>query len=95
VDPGELQGRVQALAMAQQAATRRAEVKKTQLQNKRNRDLQRIRRERDQQIQKVQNEYKLWATLLPPIPPLLLGLVIFAYRRMREREGISRTRTKY
>ncbi len=43
-------------------------------------------------IQQVQQQYKLAAVLLPPIPPLLLGLFVFTRRRLREREGISKAR---
>jgi ABC-2 type transport system permease protein len=56
--------------------------------------LDRIRRQRDQQIQQVQNEYKLRAALLPPIPPLLVGFVVWVRRRLREREGMSRSRMR-
>jgi hypothetical protein len=30
----------------------------------------------------------------PVIPPLLIGLIVFIRRRLREREGISRSRLK-
>jgi ABC-2 type transport system permease protein len=32
--------------------------------------------------------------VLPPIPPLLVGFIVFAKRRLREREGIAKTRMK-
>ena len=38
---------------------------------------------------KVQDCYKLWAVLLPPIPPLIVALVVFFNRRASEREGVS------
>ena len=53
-----------------------------------------IERERDQAVQKIQNDYKLRATLFPPILPLLVGLIVWARRRILEREGISRTRMR-
>jgi len=45
-------------------------------------------------VQQIQNDFKLWAALLPPIPPLLVGFVVWVRRRLREREGISRSRMK-
>jgi ABC-2 type transport system permease protein len=45
-------------------------------------------------VQRTQNKFKAWAILLPPIPPLLLGLVVFARRRVMEREGISKNRMR-
>jgi ABC-2 type transport system permease protein len=59
-----------------------------------NRQLAAIERKRDQDIQTIQNDYKIRATAIPPIPPLLVGLVVWTRRRIREREGISRTRMR-
>jgi len=53
-----------------------------------------VERERDRQIQRIQNDYKLQATIFPPILPLLVGLVVWARRRIREREGVSKTRMR-
>jgi ABC-2 type transport system permease protein len=44
------------------------------------------------EIQEIQRQFKLAAVIIPPIPPLLLGLFVFARRRLREREGISKAR---
>jgi ABC-2 type transport system permease protein len=38
--------------------------------------------------------YKLWAVILPPIPPLLVAFVVFMRRRLREREGVTRARLR-
>ena len=45
-------------------------------------------------LTEIQNEYKRWAVLLPPIPPLVLGLFVFIMRRIREREGVARERLR-
>lgn len=44
------------------------------------------------EIQEIQRQFKLAAVVLPPIPPLLVGLIVFTRRRLREREGISKAR---
>jgi ABC-2 type transport system permease protein len=44
------------------------------------------------EIQRIQRQFKLAAVVLPPIPPLLVGLIVFTRRRLREREGISKAR---
>ena len=80
--------------MQQEIENRRAEVEKERLRRERDKKLARIERSRDQDIQKIQNDYKIRATAIPPIPPLLVGLVVWARRRIREREGVSRTRMK-
>ena len=42
----------------------------------------------------MQIQYKLWAVLLPPIPPLLVAVVVFFTRRAREREGVAKSRLR-
>ncbi len=63
-----------------------------ELQNERNEKIREIRLSAELKIQEIQRRYKLAAVLLPPIPPLLLGLIVFTRRRLREREGISKAR---
>lgn len=43
-------------------------------------------------IQQTQRDFKLAAVIIPPIPPLLMGLIVWTRRRLREREGISKAR---
>ena len=43
-------------------------------------------------IQKIQQFFKLCAVVVPPIPPLVVGIIVFFRRRLREREGISKAR---
>jgi len=91
------------------AAKRRAEnQKQEQLVEERRRteaELARIERERrvmsrlikrDLQIEirSVQNDFKFWALVLPPLPPLAVGLLVLLSRLRREQEGVSRTRLK-
>ncbi|PHS02939.1 MAG: ABC transporter permease [Blastopirellula sp.] len=51
-----------------------------------------IQRDLDRQILKTQNGFKLMAVALPPIPPILIGLIVFIVRRLKEREGLSKDR---
>ncbi len=46
------------------------------------------------ELANIHRTYKLWAVLLPPIPPLLVGLAVFFQRRAKEREGVSRARLR-
>ena len=50
--------------------------------------------ERDQEVRAVQDRYKMYAILIPPIPPLLLALAVFFRRRELERQGVARERLK-
>jgi len=45
-------------------------------------------------VRQVQDQYKLWAILLPPIPPLVVAIIVFMTRRAREREGVARSRLR-
>ncbi len=54
--------------------------------------LRRIRLDAELKIQKTQRNFKLAAVVIPPIPPLLMGLIVWTRRRLLEREGISKAR---
>jgi ABC-2 type transport system permease protein len=47
-----------------------------------------IERQLNQDIISVQNFYKALAVCLPPIPPMLVGLIVFWKRRKRELVGV-------
>lgn len=90
----ELQQVMSDLAERRRAAEKKLEQENTRLQQRRDSDIEKTRRDFEQEIQGIQNQYKRWAVILPPIPPALVGLVVFARRRLREREGIARTRLR-
>ncbi|MEZ6086577.1 MAG: hypothetical protein R3C05_00770 [Pirellulaceae bacterium] len=54
--------------------------------------IQKERREADLTVRARQNRVKAAAVTLPCIPPLLIGVIVFASRRLRERENISKSR---
>lgn len=91
MDPLE---KVQRIKIAQEVGQRRLQAKIDRLEKKRDKEVQRIERELTLEIQRVQDSYKLWAVLLPPIPPLLVGLVVLFNRRAREREGVAKSRLR-
>lgn len=82
------------VAMAQQDGQRRLDAKLEQLKQQRDREITGIETKLALEIRRVQDQYKLWAVLLPPIPPLLVAFGVFLTRRAREREGVSRSRLK-
>ncbi len=87
------------LAAAQKLLTQQQQEQATKFQNRRE-ELEAERREKkrvieleaEQEIQETQRKFKLAAVVIPPIPPLLVGLIVFTRRRLREREGISKAR---
>ena len=42
----------------------------------------------------MQDRYKLWGVLLPPVFPLLVGFFVYFNRRAREREGVAKARLR-
>jgi gliding motility-associated transport system permease protein/gliding motility-associatede transport system auxiliary component len=79
---------------AQQQGQRQLEVKLEGLKNERDEALKAAERKLDQSVHGVQDRYKLWAVLLPPIPPLIVAFIVFFNRRAGEREGVSRARLR-
>jgi len=65
-----------------------------ELEADRSRKVKQIRHRMEQEIRSVQDRYKLYALLIPPIPPLLVALYVFFQRRKSEREGIAETRLR-
>jgi ABC-2 type transport system permease protein len=94
VDQAEAMSQIQAWIIKVEAAKRAADVERERIVRNRDVKIAAVERERDQEIQQAQNEFKLKATIFPPIPPLLVGLVVWIRRRLREREGVSRSRMK-
>lgn len=82
------------VAMAQQDGQRRLDARLEQLKQKRDREINSIETKLALEIRRVQDQYKLWAVLLPPIPPLLVAVGVLLTRRSREREGVSRSRLR-
>ncbi len=63
-----------------------------ELENERREKKRRTDLDAELEIQEIQRKFKLAAVIIPPIPPLLVGLIVFTRRRLREREGISKAR---
>ena len=82
------------LAIRQQVEERRRDAEIESLKMERNRKLEDIERQLELKTREVQNRFKFYAAALPPIPPLLVGCLVFIRRRLREREGVSRERLR-
>ena len=73
----------------------RLEAQLVSIENTRNRKIKQIDYAEKQEIRGVQEDlYKLYAILVPPIPPLLLALYVFFRRRGAEQGGIAKTRLR-
>ena len=79
---------------ARQSGQRNLEIKLESLKKDRDKALKASQLKLDQTVHSVQDKYKLWAVLLPPIPPLIVAFIVFFNRRAREREGVSKARLR-
>jgi len=84
----------QSVSLTLQAAQRRRDAQIETLKQERDKQINEIETKLNNQIRAIQDQYKMWAVMLPPIPPLLVALFVFLTRRSREREGVSRTRLR-
>ena len=94
IDELELSAKRDLLKQEEENINKRLETKQTQLIRKRDEVIREARRENDLVVQKTQDWYKWVAVLVPPIPLIVIGMGVFAYRRLREREGVSKNRLK-
>lgn len=91
IDPQQM---ILEVAMAQQDGERRKQAAVQRARQEMELQLKRIDRNLKLQVDRVQNSYKLWAVVLPPIPPLVIGLIVFLMRRSAEQAGVSHRRLR-
>ena len=71
---------------------RRLEVLSTNINTEKETRVQASRETMESQIRRIQTTIKTFAILLPPVPVVALGVVIFMRRQRREREGAAAAR---
>ena len=91
---GNTMDKASAAIIAARDGQRRMESTREQLRQKRDREVENIETSLSTQVRQVQNHAKWMAVVLPLIPPLLVGCVVFSIRRVQEREGVSRKRLR-
>lgn len=82
------------LAIARRNGSERIESRKAQLDREEKAEYRKIENEMAANVHHVQDNYKLMAVLLPPIPPLLIAVCVFFVRRSREREAVYASRLR-
>jgi ABC-2 type transport system permease protein len=79
---------------AAEANERKLQSITANLQRERDRAVEKTEARLAQELRRIQGQYKFTAVLLPPIPPLVLAVGVFAYRRRLERVGAPPRRTR-
>ena len=93
-DPAVLRAKIISLGTKQIINERKKAAEREKLEREYKKNVTKIQREVEQEIRQMRKGYKLFAVLLPPIPPLLIGLLVFISRRLREREGAEKSRLR-
>jgi len=91
LDPRQKRIMIEAI---QETGQRRLLAKTDELKRQKDDNIEQAERKAQLEITRIQNRYKFLAVSLPPIPPLVVGLIVFFNRRAREREGVSRNRLR-
>lgn len=76
----------------QESESRRFEAMKTNIDSERDMKIQRTQESMESHIRSIRGNIKTLAAVLPPIPVLAMGVVIFLRRRNREIEGAAAAR---
>jgi ABC-2 type transport system permease protein len=89
-----IQEKAKRLLIEQAIAEERIKKEVERLERERDQKLDQINYALRQDIKEVQTSVKTYAAFLPPIPPLLVGLAVLVYRRMRESESVVAERRR-
>jgi ABC-2 type transport system permease protein len=71
---------------------RRLDVAKANIEDQKRRKILESKAEKEESIRRIQNRIRLTALLLPPLPALILGGLVFGVRLRRENRGASPNR---
>jgi ABC-2 type transport system permease protein len=82
------------VGMMQQDLERQRESKMEQLRRENDREFSKIETKVTSRVRRVQLLYKMLVVGLAPILPLFLALVVFVIRRLKEREGVAKSRLR-
>ena len=93
-DQAELQAKLQKFQTQQGLEERKLANKRATMERERNKKVRDIERKAADRVTNIQNRVKVAAVAIPCIPPLVVGVIVFASRRLRERESISSSRLK-
>jgi ABC-2 type transport system permease protein len=77
------------LSNLQEVAQRRLDVKKQVIEDQKQIKIRESRAESERKIRRIENDARFRAAALPPLPPLILGLLVWIARLRRENLGAN------
>jgi ABC-2 type transport system permease protein len=93
-DPGVIRAKLINLSSRQQENQRKMQIARIKEERARDKEITNIQRDSERKLSSLRNRYKLAAVMIPPIPPLLIAIIVFFIRRIRERKGVASTRLR-
>lgn len=82
------------LQSAYESAKRSQKVRQDVLLQEREEAIAEAENEREMKVRRIQSLFRWYSAIVPILVPSILGLIVFAWRRMREREGMSKSRIR-
>jgi ABC-2 type transport system permease protein len=86
--------KVQLMKQAQEAEQRRFDIAEEKIEQEKQKQIQKVRANTARQQEAVRSWARAGAVLLPPIPAVLVGFVVFLRRWLREKRTVTSTRRR-
>lgn len=86
------QAKVMQIAIAQENENNRLQLAKAQIEQAKNRAIDRAAHKREEDRRAIHNGFRFWTLLATPIPALAVGLLVFFRRRSRESRIVPQNR---
>jgi ABC-2 type transport system permease protein len=77
------------LSNLQSVAQRRLDVKKQIIEDRKLNEIREGKAESERKIRAIRNTVRIGAAMIPPLPPLVLGIIVWIRRVMRENVGAN------
>jgi len=76
----------------QRVENNKLEAAKAEIEARKQQRIQRARRRMYRSVRRIEDQVRLWALLLPPLPAILIGLAVFGFQGARERRAVPLSR---
>jgi ABC-2 type transport system permease protein len=86
--------KIQKVAIAQANTQRKLAVEEANINQEKERKIEKSRIQTERSIRAIENRFYLFAAILPPIPAVVLGLLVWLKRLSEERKDIAATRRR-
>jgi ABC-2 type transport system permease protein len=84
--------KAQQMLIAQEEENRRLEVEQATIDQEKQKKIDEIRARTERQVRAVENRFFLWATSIPAIPAIVLGLIVWLTRLQNEQKEVPPSR---